>query len=109
VLDAAARAGEAFGIDRLAERAAEAPADTRWERWALWTIEEDLLALRRRATERVLGVAPGGRGADAVELFLAGNPGIADRLHRFLESVERSDGDIAALTVAVGQIRAALG
>jgi glutamate dehydrogenase len=109
VLDAAARAGEAFGIDRLAERAAETPADTRWERWALWTIEEDLLALRRRATERVLGVAPGVRGAQAVELFLTGHPGIADRLQRFLESVERSDGDIAALTVAVGQIRAALG
>jgi len=109
VLDAAVRAGEAFGLDQLTERAAEAPAQTLWDRWALWTIEADLLALRRRATERVLEFAPGGGGGDAAVRFLAEHPGIAGRLSRFLDAVERSDLDIAALTVAVGQIRAALG
>jgi hypothetical protein len=36
------------------------------------------------------------------------HPEIAARLSTLLEAVEHSDGDIAALTVAVGQIRAAL-
>jgi glutamate dehydrogenase len=108
LLDVAVHAGEAFGIDRLGDRAADAPAQSRWDRWALWTIEEDLLALRRLATERVLAFAPGGEGAGAVRSFMDEHPEIAARLSTLLEAVEHSDGDIAALTVAVGQIRAAL-
>ena len=109
VLEVFIETGKAFGIDRVADLAADFPARTRWDRWAVWTIEEELQGLRRRAAERVLAAAPGELPAEAVARYLDGRPGAGPRLERFLQSLEGSEPDVGALTVATRQIRTSIG
>ena len=45
--------GETYRLDWLEVRADHLPAESRWERWALRTLRNDLLKLRRDIYERV--------------------------------------------------------
>ena len=51
--------GEKLQIDWLEQRLEELPADTRWQRWAQQSMEDDLFNLRRQVVERVLEHAGG--------------------------------------------------
>lgn len=106
VLDVFLHVGRALGLDRLTEATRQIPIASRWERWATWTIEDDLISTRRLAAERVLSIA-GERDAEAAtDLFLAERARAVARLVRFLRSMESAAGEgIAPVMVALRQVR----
>ncbi len=108
-LHAFLQVGQAFGLDRMTDWARSKQIDDRWDRWALWTIEEELLMVRRRAVERAFMEAGGRTGVDAVDAFLASRASHVARLVRFMRQIDTTgDVDIAQLMVAIRQARAAI-
>ncbi len=106
VLDVFLHVGRALGLDRLTEATRQIAISSRWQRWATWTIEEDLLATRRRAAERVLDAAGDLDGQAATDQFLTSRARSVARLVRFLRSMEGAEGaDIAPVMVALRQVR----
>ena len=109
ILHAFLQVGQAFGLDRVTEWARSTPIHDRWDRWAMWTIEEDLLAVRRQAVEHAYVSANGDGGREVVDRFLANRTGKVARLVRFMRGIDTStEVDIAQLTVAIRQARAAI-
>ncbi|HSG80098.1 MAG TPA: NAD-glutamate dehydrogenase domain-containing protein, partial [Acidimicrobiia bacterium] len=108
VLDVFLRSGRTFGLDRLGELAADVTVESSWDRWALWTIEEDLLGLRRFAAEQVLAIAAAHPESAPMQAFIDSRPDAIRRLERFFSTLESVDADVAALTVALRQVRAAI-
>jgi glutamate dehydrogenase len=102
--------GEAAYIDRLEGRLAEVGATTRWHRWALQAVEDDLLLLRRQVAERALAQGKGLVVGEAVAAYLAARGDATARLGRFMRGLALEDAsDLAALTVAVRQVRGLAG
>jgi glutamate dehydrogenase len=102
--------GEAAYIDWLEARLSEVPASTRWHRWALQVVEDDLRSARRRLAERVLVHAGGGSVEEAMATFSAEHDDPTRRLARFMRGLALEEvSDLAAVTVAVRQIRALAG
>jgi glutamate dehydrogenase len=101
--------GEKLQIDWLEQRLEELPADTRWQRWAQQSMEDDLFNLRRQVVERVLARS-GDHGMDeAVESFLLDHGEEYGRLETFIRALAMEGvSDLAQLTVALRQIRALL-
>jgi glutamate dehydrogenase len=101
--------GRTLGLDRLTDLARTLEPSNRWQRWALWTVEEELLAVRRRAAERVVELSEGRHGEAAVEHFLEARESHVGRLVRFMQSFDMAlDTDVSPLMVALRQVRAAL-
>ena len=108
-LHAFLQVGQAFGLDRITDWARSKQIEDRWDRWALWTIEEELLAVRRRAVERAFTDAHGKTGVDAVDAFLASRASHVARLVRFMRQIDTSgEVDMAQLMVSIRQVRAAI-
>ncbi|HET9673119.1 MAG TPA: NAD-glutamate dehydrogenase [Actinomycetota bacterium] len=99
--------GERLDIDWLEQRLVEQPAKTRWQRWAIRSMEDDLFTIRRQIIERVLEEA-GGRPIDeAVDVFLDDRAAPFGRLQRFMRSLAMEGvTDLSQLTVALRQLRA---
>lgn len=95
--------GEAAFVDRLEARLSAVPTATRWHRWAVQAMEDDLLDARSRIAERALsGSEPIDR---AVAVFLESRADGVARLRRFMRALEADDAaDVPALTVAVRQV-----
>src|SRR5690606_21355194 len=74
------RIGRVTGLDGLERVLANMRLADPWHRWALETIEDDLLALRRTLAERVLAGADELEPDAAVEQFLAGRAGSVVRV-----------------------------
>jgi glutamate dehydrogenase len=98
--------GERLDIDWLEQRLAEQPAKTRWQRWALHSMEDDLYTIRREIIETVLEHA-GGRPIDeAVDAFLEYRSAAYGRVQRFMRSLAMEGvSDLSQLTVALRQLR----
>jgi glutamate dehydrogenase len=98
--------GERLDIDWLEQRLAEQPAKTRWQRWALHSMEDDLYTIRREIIETVLEHA-GGRPIDeAVDAFLEDRSAAYGRLQRFMRSLAMEGvTGLSQLTVALRQLR----
>ncbi len=108
-LHAFLQVGQAFGLDRVTEWARSTPINDRWDRWAMWTIEEELLSVRRQAVEHAYASANGSAGRDVVDHFLANRTSKVARLVRFMRAIDTStEVDIAQLMVAIRQARAAI-
>lgn len=108
-LHAFLQVGQAFGLDKITEWARLKSIDDRWDRWALWTIEEELLTVRRRAVERAFTDAGDRAGVEAVDAFLANRASNVARLVRFMRQIDTSgEVDMAQLMVAIRQARAAI-
>ena len=102
--------GEAGFVDWLEARVAEIPATTRWHRWALQAVEDDLLAARRKLAEQALAHAESVGVDEAVERYLASNEEVRGRLARFMRALALEEvSDLAAVTVAVRQVRTLVG
>jgi glutamate dehydrogenase len=102
--------GEAAFIDWLEARLSEVPAATRWHRWALQAVEDDLLTARRHLAERVLDEGEGRSTEEAMAAFTEQNEDAVQRLARFMRGLALEEvSDLAAVTVAVRQIRALAG
>jgi len=98
--------GEKLEIDWLEHRLEELPAQTRWRRWAQQSMEDDLLAVRRRLCERVLEEAGGAPIDEAVDAYLEVRHEQVTRLQRFLRGLAvEGVSDLAQMTVAVRQVR----
>jgi glutamate dehydrogenase len=102
--------GEALHVDWLEARLGELPGGSRWDRWALNAVEDDLLLVRREAAEKALEGAEGRRPEEAVEAWLAAHAEQRERLDRLMRQLE-ADGvrELSQLTVAVRKMRAAVG
>ena len=98
--------GDRLSIDWIEQRLGEQPAKTRWQRWAIRSMEDDLYTVRREIVENVLEHA-GGRPIDeAVVAYLEDRAAPYGRLQRFMRSLAMEGvTDIAQLTVALRQIR----
>jgi glutamate dehydrogenase len=102
--------GDAAYIDWLEERLAGVPATTRWHRWAVQAVEDDLRSARRRLAERVLLHAEGGSVEEGMRVFAMEHDDPTKRLARFMRGLALEEvSDLAAVTVAVRQIRALAG
>ena len=102
--------GEALSIDWLEERLHQLPVGSRWHRWALQAMEDYLLLVRRRLAQQAIGSAGARRVDEAVASYLASRAETAARLQRFMRTLAMEGvTDLAALTVAVRQIRALVG
>jgi glutamate dehydrogenase len=110
VARAFALVGEAFFIDRLEERLRHVPTTTRWHRWAVQAVEDDLRSARRQIAERALAEGTGLGPDEAVEAFLSSRRDVLGRLDRFMSAFALEEaGDLAAVTVAVRQVRGLAG
>jgi glutamate dehydrogenase len=102
--------GDATYLDWLGSRLSEVSTTTRWHRWALQALEEDLRLTRRQVAEKVLGEGDDDVGApveEALAAFLARREESMTRLGRFMRGIALEEAsDLAALTVAVRQVRA---
>jgi NAD-specific glutamate dehydrogenase len=99
--------GEATFIDWLEERLGQVPTTSRWHRWALHAVWDDLRMARRQIAERVLAEARELEPDDAVAAFLASRGEVLERLRRFMSALAVEEvSDLAAATVAARQIRA---
>ena len=75
----------------------------------MWTIEEELLSVRRQAVEQAYVSADGAGGREVVDRFLANRTGKVARLVRFMRSIDTTtEVDLAQLMVAIRQVRAAI-
>jgi glutamate dehydrogenase len=102
--------GEAAYIDWLEGRLAEVGGTTRWHRWALQAVEDDLLLLRRQVAERALAHGEGLPVDEAVTGYLQARGDVTTRLGRFMRGLALEEAsDLAALTVAVRQVRGLAG
>jgi glutamate dehydrogenase len=98
--------GEAVFLDRLEARLSSLRATSRWHRWAIQALWEDLALARRELAERVLIGAAGEDVDEALDRFLAERAEALDRLSRFMRTFALEDAnDVAAMTVAVRKLR----
>ncbi len=101
--------GDAYRLDWLETRAEQLPAKTRWERWAVRTLENDLLRLRRDLAEQVLAAGDIANGKALLEYYRTTRSDQHARLNHFLELLTRDGGgDLDSLMVATHQIRTVL-
>ncbi len=102
--------GERLHLDWLEAQVEMLPADSKWQRWALGAIADDLHLVRSELTQRVLAAGDGGGVEESIDRFLGERADAVARLERLVTTL-RSEGvrDVAAATVAVRQLRAALG
>src|SRR5439155_23437776 len=102
--------GEALRIDWLEGRLEEVPTVSRWQRWAIQALRDDLRLVRRQLAERALAEAEGRPIDEVVEAFLQARAEPVARLERFMRALALEGvSDLAALTVAVRQIRSLAG
>lgn len=92
-------------LDRLHERLEQVPTPTRWHRWALQALQEDLLLARRRIVEHVLGIDGSASLGDLLATFVASRSGELAAAERSLRATPVEEGeDLAAASIAVRQI-----
>ena len=102
--------GQVYKIDWLETRAAELRSTTRWQRWGVEALEDDLLILRREMAERVLAVDGDATPAQAMGNYRRTHSDGHARLAEFMRRAQREGGDdLATLVVAVRQIRVLVG
>jgi glutamate dehydrogenase len=99
--------GVVLGLDDLDRAVANLKPSDPWERWALETIEDDALAVRRSLAERILGGMASSSVDEAIEQFLGSRAEAVDRVSGLVRAVAESPtGDTAPLLVALRRIQA---
>jgi glutamate dehydrogenase len=98
--------GQRLEIDWLEGQLEALPTTTRWQRWALLSTEDDLMALRRRLCERVLEVGADRPIDEAIDAFVASREEATDRVRRFMRGLAvEGITDASQVTVALRQLR----
>jgi glutamate dehydrogenase len=100
--------GEKLHLDWMEGQLDDIAAETRWQRWALAAVRDELHATRRELTEQVIVTGQGAPAEEAVERFLAERASAVARVERLIASL-RADGlaDTAAAMVGVRQLGSA--
>ena len=101
--------GQAVSLDRFEVIVSDfVPVDP-WQQWALQTLEDDLIAIRRRLAAAVLDEAGDRAPQDAVDHFLVERAHTVARLVRFMRVFDEAPlDDLAPLIVGVRQVRTLL-
>ena len=102
--------GEVAYLDWLESRSGAVSARTRWQRWALQALEDDLRLLRRQVAERALADAESLPPEEAVAAYVEAHADVMTRLEKFMRGLALEEAnDLAALLVAVRQVRGLVG
>jgi glutamate dehydrogenase len=102
--------GERLEIDWLEFRLEELPAGSKWQRWAVQSMEDDIFLVRRQLVERAIAESEGEPVDEAIEAFLQRREEAFARLQRFMRGLAMEGvSDLAQLTVALRQVRALVG
>jgi glutamate dehydrogenase len=99
-------AGQSLHLDWLEAEIVRFQASSRWERFALNAVLDDLLLVRREAVRKALAESADGDAEAALAAFLESQPEAVARLDRLADQL-RAEGvdDLAVITVAVRQVR----
>jgi glutamate dehydrogenase len=98
--------GRSYRLDWLEGQLAEIVASSRWHKWAVRTIESDLIELRRELAEKILDSADGRSPEEALEIYRLERQDRHTRLDEFMQSVaQEGTTSIDPLLVAARQIR----
>ncbi len=101
--------GEAVAVDRLREVQHAFTPRTPWERWAIQSVMDDLIGLRRRLGAAALDGADGLDVEATVKRYLENNAQQVARILRVMRSFEAaSHDDLAPMMVAIRQVRTLL-
>ncbi len=101
--------GVVVSLDRLDEVQQNFVPRVPWDRWAIQSIMDDLIGLRRRLGSAVLRRAEGLTGPEAVDKYVERHGQQIARIERVMESFEHaSHEDLTPLIVAIRQIRTLL-
>ena len=99
------RFGRSAGLDELERLAATSALADHWQRWALQTLEDDLLRARRALAEAALALSESESAESAVERFLASRGDELRRVHELIDSLAAvSVEDVSPLVVALRQV-----
>ena len=102
--------GAAYRLDWLEARVEHLPAESRWERWAVHTLESDLQQLRRNLAEKIMAAAEIQNGKALLEYYRSIRTDEHARLDQFFDMLARDGGgDLHSLIVASHQIEAVMG
>ncbi|HJQ94155.1 MAG TPA: NAD-glutamate dehydrogenase domain-containing protein, partial [Acidimicrobiia bacterium] len=103
-------AGQAVGLDRLEQIASGYMFVDSWQRWALESLEDDMVGIRRQLTEAILEKAVDLTPAEAVAAYLEENAVELHRLETFIDVLGLDQPkDLAPLMIGVRQLRALIG
>ena len=98
--------GQAVTLDRLEEATLAYRPKTSWDRWAIQTVQDDVLALRQRLAAAVYAEP---ENAGSVDHYLVTHTHQVARIVRVMRTFESgSPDDLAPLVVAVRQVRTLL-
>ena len=99
--------GHRYRLDWLEGRIAELSASTRWNRWAIRSLESDLVRLRRDIADKVVAEADGLDAEAAIDAYGKKRAERHARLEQFMHLLSQEGAsDLDALMVATQQIRA---
>ncbi|MFZ0015662.1 MAG: NAD-glutamate dehydrogenase domain-containing protein, partial [Acidimicrobiia bacterium] len=102
--------GTSYRIDWLEHQVAEVVASSRWNKWAVRSIQSDLIELRRDLAEKVLAAGEGLGAEQALESYRRGRADRHARLDELMQSVAQEEtASLDPLLVAARQIRALAG
>jgi glutamate dehydrogenase len=102
--------GQVFELDWLEDEVGQLPVATRWQRWAIQTLDDDLIRLRRDlASSVLLTINPADPDEMLAEYLHEHDDGLV-RLRRFINKLSADGVDDAAMAVvAIRQVRAFVG
>jgi glutamate dehydrogenase len=98
------QAGEALGLDRLADIVIALKPTDPWQRWTQEMLEDDLVDLRRDFASQVLTGVGGSTATEALGEFLAHRPEPVARVLKLARSVDNRDDDPTPVLVIMRQI-----
>jgi glutamate dehydrogenase len=101
------RIGDRYRLDWLKRQTEKLGTKTRWNRWAIRSLEGDLVRLRRDIAEGVLLEGQGLDPAQALDGYAAARRERHNRLDQFMQLLaQEGSDDLDPLLVAARQIRA---
>ncbi|HEX6219816.1 MAG TPA: NAD-glutamate dehydrogenase domain-containing protein, partial [Acidimicrobiia bacterium] len=98
--------GRSYRLDWLERQLSEIVASSRWHKWAVRTIQHDLIELRRELAEKILDSGEGLTAEEALEIYRLERQERHTRLDEFMQSVAKEETtSLDPLLVAARQIR----
>ncbi len=102
--------GSSYRLDWLEHQVGEVVASSQWHKWAVRSIESDLIELRRDLAERILTAGDGLAVEEALAVYRRDRADRHARLDELMQSVAHEEkASLDPLLVAARQIRALAG
>jgi glutamate dehydrogenase len=103
-------AGQEVGLDRLEHIAAGFNFVDSWQRWALESLEDDMVGIRHQLTEAIIEKTVDSTPAEAIALYLEEKALEIHRLETFINALGlEQPRDLSPLMIGVRQLRSLIG